>query len=93
MVKDVSAYVKSTVSEVQAVLNSDRTTNGPDSTVASKTVKSIALVKKGGGGPKNMARAVRQLTIQQKNTKHATGTLPLNTYKQFALILGGQSPC
>lgn len=48
MVKDVSAYVKSgTVSEVQAVLNSDRTPNGPDGAVASKTAKSIALVEKG----------------------------------------------
>lgn len=27
-------------------------------------------------------KAVRQLTVRQKNTKHATGTLPLNMYQR-----------
>lgn len=47
MVKDVSTYVTSTVSAVQEILNSDKMTNGPEGTVASKTVKSIELVEKG----------------------------------------------
>ena len=47
MVKDVSSYIKSTVSSVQEIRNSGGTTNGPQGTVASKTVKSVHLVEKG----------------------------------------------
>lgn len=36
-------------------------------------------------------KAVRQLTVQQKNTKHATGTLPLNMY-QKDLPIGERIP-
>ena len=46
-VKDVSTYVTSTFSAVQEILNSDKITNGPDGTVALKTVKSIELAEKG----------------------------------------------
>ena len=47
MVKVVSSYMKSTVSSVQEILNSNGTRNGPQGTVASKTVKSVYLVEKG----------------------------------------------
>lgn len=40
MVKDVSAYIKSTVLSVQEIRNSNKVTNGPQGTVASKTAKS-----------------------------------------------------
>ena len=38
MVKDVSAYIKSTVLSVQEIRNSNKVTNGPQGTVPSKTV-------------------------------------------------------
>ena len=38
MVKDVSAYFKFTVLSVQEIRNSNKVTNGPPGTVASKTV-------------------------------------------------------
>lgn len=47
MVKDVSAYIKSTVLSVQEIRNSNKVTNGPQGTVASKTAKSVHLVEKG----------------------------------------------
>ncbi|XP_078361460.1 uncharacterized protein LOC144645790 [Oculina patagonica] len=47
MVKDVSSYINSTVSSVQEIRNSNGVTNGPQGTVASKTVKSVHLVEKG----------------------------------------------
>lgn len=47
MVKHVSSYMKSTVSSVQEIRNSEGKTNGPQGTVASKTVKSVHLVEKG----------------------------------------------
>ena len=47
MVKDVSAYIKSTVLSVQEIRNSNNVTNGPQGTVASKTAKSVHLVEKG----------------------------------------------
>lgn len=47
MVNDVSSYIKSTISSVQEIRNSDGITNGPQGTVATKTVKSVHLVKKG----------------------------------------------
>ena len=36
-------------------------------------------------------KAVRQLTIRQANTKHASGTLPLNMYRN-ELPVGGRIP-
>ena len=39
--------LNSTVYSVQEIRNSDGTTNGPEGTVASKTVKSVQLVEKG----------------------------------------------
>lgn len=47
MVKDVSAYIKSTVLRVQEIRNSNKVPNGPQGTVASKTAKSVHLVEKG----------------------------------------------
>ena len=47
MVRDVSAYIKSTVLSVQEIRNSNKVTNGPQGTVASKTAKSVHLVEKG----------------------------------------------
>ena len=47
MVKYVSSYIISTISSVQEIRNSDGITNGPQGTVASKTVKSMHLVEKG----------------------------------------------
>lgn len=47
MVKNVSIYLNSTVAEVQEVRKSSAITNGPEGTVASKTVKSVQLVEKG----------------------------------------------
>jgi len=47
MVKDVSAYIKSTVLRVQEIRNSNKVPNGPQGTVAPKTAKSVHLVEKG----------------------------------------------
>ena len=47
MMKGVSSYIKLTVSCVQEVRHSHGITNGPQGTVASKTVKSVHLVEKG----------------------------------------------
>ena len=46
MVEDVSAYIKSTVLSVQEIRNSNKVTNGPQGTVASRTAKSVHLVEK-----------------------------------------------
>lgn len=46
MVKDVSAYIKSTVLSVQEIRNSNNLTNGPQSSVASKTAKCVHLLEK-----------------------------------------------
>ena len=47
MVKDVSAYIKYKVLSVRKIRNSNKVTNGPQGTVASKTAKSVHLVEKG----------------------------------------------
>jgi len=47
MVKNVSAYIKPTVLSVQEIRNSNKITNRPEGTVASKTAKSVHLVEKG----------------------------------------------
>ena len=47
MVKGVSGYFKSTVNEVKNMMKSNRVTNGPEGTIASKTATSLELVEKG----------------------------------------------
>ena len=47
MVKGVSGYFKSTVNEVKNMMKSNRVTNGPEGTIASKTATSLDLVEKG----------------------------------------------
>ena len=45
MVKNVTKYFNSTVAALQEVRKSSAITNGPEGTVASKTVKSVQLVQ------------------------------------------------
>ena len=45
--KTVSGYLQGTVQSAQTLLDRNRQTNGPEGTVASKTVKSVHMINKG----------------------------------------------
>ena len=47
MMKTVSGYLQGTVQSAQTLLDRNRQTNGPEGTVASKTVKSVHMINKG----------------------------------------------
>lgn len=47
MMKTLSEYLQGTVQSAQTLLDRNRQTNGPEGTVASKTVKSVHMINKG----------------------------------------------
>ena len=46
-VKSVSEYLQGTVQSVQTLLDTNKQTNGPEGTIASKTVKSVDMINQG----------------------------------------------
>ena len=58
MIKSVSGYLQGTVQSVQTLLGNSKETNGPEGTVASKTIRSVNMINQS-----NIAKINPELTV------------------------------
>ena len=90
--KTVSGYLQGTVQSAQTLLDRNRHTNGPEGTVASKTVKSVHMIIKDWHGYKAtsqrsiqnlplMRRSIRKFNIPPRATPRAFELLKIGLFK------------
>jgi glycine cleavage system H lipoate-binding protein len=78
----VSSYLQGTVDSVRMILNTTKKTNGPEGTIASKTVESVKMIKEGFT---RIGRNVSQINTDVKIKPESLLTLQVDNF-HFAVI-------
>jgi len=66
MEKSISGYLQGTVQSVQSLLDNSKETNGPEGTVASKTIRFVNIINQGLARlQSNITKINRELTVKK----------------------------